>query len=214
MKNLLAGGVLILAFSISSLAKILPVSLNEAVSKSDLIIVGTLTEVSEKTEHGAPFGDVIYGQGKIVVGQFIAGNVKTISGNNVTAGHRLTLNYTEGIPCIQGFHKRIENKHGIFLLTLNETGDIRYADFRSLSELPAVTALLKTGFQPDKTVKIIRRQNDDSLQFASTEKALNRNPVNSGDAPERKYYPLPALVVLLISGILYYILYKSRFKIR
>src|SRR5690349_21811407 len=97
MKNLLAAGFIILVFAFSAFAKLAPVPLNELILNSDLIVVGTLREISERKEDGT-----IYGKGRIVVEQFVAGNTTTANGFELKAGDGLQLNYRETFACVYG----------------------------------------------------------------------------------------------------------------
>ncbi|HSK70450.1 MAG TPA: hypothetical protein VK892_02055 [Pyrinomonadaceae bacterium] len=212
MKNLLSALVVVLAFSSVSFSKLMLIPLDEAVKGSDLIIIGTLKNISEKVEENGT-----YGKGEIFVEQFIAGNVKTAYGSVLEAGNRLQLNYAETFACVMGSHRRIENEKGIFLLTLNESGEIQSKDFRSLEDLTEIKKLLKRGVKPNKDFKTIKIQNE-VKQISTVETASSENSEISFCAysiqPETKYHPFSALSVVLASLSLYYLLYRSRFKIR
>jgi hypothetical protein len=214
MKNLLTVFAMLLAFASVSFAKLMFVSLDEAVKNSDLIVVGTLKGISERMEDGAT-----YGKGEIFVQQFIAGNVKTINGFKLKAEDRLQLNYVEDFACVMGSYRRIENEKGIFLLTLNNEGDITSKDFRSIESLSEIKNLLKKGVKPKGVFKKIKLQNElEDLQLREINNTSNYNPeVSFGIySLERKvnYQPILTLLVILVSISLYYLLYRSRFKIR
>ncbi len=98
MKNLHVACFIVLAFAYNSFATLIFVHLDEAIKKNDLIVVGTLKGISEKSEDG-----VIYGKGEIFVEQFIAGNVKTNKGFSLKSGDKLQLNYIEDFACVYGF---------------------------------------------------------------------------------------------------------------
>ena len=215
MKILLGVCIIVLAFVSGSFAKLRFVPLEEAVKTSDLIVVGTLQGISEKTEIGAT-----YGKGEILVEEFLAGNVKTIKGFALKAGHKLELNYVENFPCVMGSHRGIENEKGVFLLTLDVNGKIQSEDFRSLESLTEINNLLRRGIKPTKIFKTIKTQNE-TEQYSRISTIENPNSQTSEISfgmytLERKinYRPISALLVILVSGVLYYLLYRSRFKIR
>lgn len=216
MKNLLIACVVIGAFASNSFAKLMFVPLEEAVKNSDLIVIGTLKGISEKDEAGT-----IYGKGEIFVEEFIAGNVRTAENLPLKTGDKLQLNYIENFACVMGSHKRIENEKGIFLLTLDDNGEIQSEDFRSLENLAEIKNLLKKGVKPNKIFKTIKTRNESGQDFKVK---ANENLVESdseisfcaySNQPKpMQYYPLQALLIILTSILLHYLLYRSRFKIR
>lgn len=212
MKNLLGALIVVLAFSSVSFAKLMFIPLAEAVKDSDLIIIGTLKNISERVEE-----DGTYGKGEIFVERFIAGNVKTANDSELNADDRLQLNYAETFACVMGSHRRIENEKGIFLLTFNENGEIQSKDFRSLEDLVEIKKLLKRGVKPDKDFKTIKIRNE-VKQTPTVETANSENSEINYCAfsiqPEIEYHRFSALLVILASLSLYYLLYRSRFKIR
>ncbi len=215
MKNLLAACFIILAFASASFAKLMPVPLSEVIANSDLIVIGTLKEVSERKE-----GGTIYGKGKIVVEEFIAGNIATASGFKLKTGDELRLNYIEGFVCVYGSHKRIENQKGVFLLALDDNGEIQYEDFWTLVSLAEIRSFLKKGVNPREVFKTIKTQNEaeQNTQIPAVENSRKETPEISFGvySLERKinYHLISAFLVILASFSLYYLLYRSRFKIR
>jgi len=215
MKVLLSVCIIILAFVSNSFASLMFVPLDEGVKNSDLIIVGTLREISEnETDSGT------YGKGKIFVQQFIAGNVKTMKGFVLKAGDILELNYIENFSCVMGSHKRIENKKGIFLIKLTESGEIQSQDFRVIEDLTEINKLLKKNTTPNNIFKTIKIQNE-AEQYSEISRIEESNSQTSkisyclySNRPQTKYYPFLALLIILGSFSLYYLLYRSRFKIR
>jgi len=217
MKNLFVVCFIVLAFYCNAFAKLMIIPLDEAVKNSDLIIIGTLKGISEKSEAGTT-----YGTGEIFVEQFIAGDVKTAKGFMLKSGDKLQLNYIENFACVYGSHKRMENEKGIFLLTLNDNGEIQSKDFRSLADLSEIRKLLKQGIKPNGSLKTIKIRNDieqkpqtpmiKTLVSQSPEKSFC--PLYSNKSDEREYYPLRAFLIILLSILLYFVLYRSRFKIR
>ncbi len=213
MKNLLIACLTVLTFSYNAFAKLAIVTLDEAVRDNDLIIVGTLKDISER------FGeDGTYGEGEIVVEKFIAGNVKTKDGNLVKSGDKLPLKYAEIFSCVMGSHKRIENEKGVFLLKLNDVGEIRYKDFRSLENLPEIKRLLSRGVKLNRANKTIKTFDENVSISQSKFDAANSQPIYcelvADSSKETDYSTLQALFIILASIWLYRFLYRSRFKIR
>jgi hypothetical protein len=215
MKYLLAACVLICVFASVSFAELAYVPLKDAVKDSDLIIVGTLINVSERKEDSAT-----YGTGEILVERFIAGNVKTANGAALKSGDRLRLDYAETFACVMGRHRAMENKKGIFLLTLKDNGEIRWEDYRPLETLTELETLLENGnaTKPDlKTIKIQNAPEDEVRMVAAKNPNRPVSPVGFGiRSVERKpnFGLIRALFVVFGSLALYYFLYRSRFKIR
>lgn len=213
MKNLYIACFIILAFTSNSFAKLLFIPLEEAIKNSDLIVIGTLKDITEKSEAG-----VTTGKGKIVVEQFVAGNVKNTKGISLKSGDELQLNYVESFACVYGSHKRIENEKGIFLLKLNTDGEIQYEDFRSLESLSEIKKLLKKGIKPSEVAKIIKIKNADEQisqpSLAEQTPEITICPLYSEESKQKEYSPFQAFLVILASISLYFLLYRSRFKIR
>lgn len=213
MKKLSIAWFIILIFAYSSFANLVIVTLDEAIKENNLIIVGTLKDISERFEE-----DGTYGEGKIVIEKFIAGNVKTEDGRSLKSGDKLHLNYAETFSCVMGSHKRIENEKGVFLLKLNDEGEIQYEDFRSLESLPEIRKLLNKGVKLNndaKTIKIF----DENISFSQQKvNSENAKPIYcdlvAESSKKTDYSTLQSLLVILASIWLYRFLYRSRFKIR
>ena len=217
MKNLFIICFVVLAFSFDVSARLALIPLNELIKDSDLIVVGTLTAISEKSEDF-----VIRGTGEIVIEKIIAGNVKTSKGFPLKFGDRLQLNYIEGFACVYGSHKRIENEKGIFLLTVNDKEEIQYENFSPLDDSSEIKKLLQRGIKPNNIAKLIKIRNDaeQTSLTPSVEISENQNSetsyytTQSSKSRAKEYSPFRAFLVILASIFLYYFLYRSRFKIR
>ncbi len=215
MKNLFGACLIILTLAVSSFAEVSKVLLNVAVKESDLIIVGTLREISEKN------GSIgISGNGMILIEQFIAGNVKTDKGLTPSAGDGFELDYVENNACVMGSHRAIENEKGVFLLYFDESGELKAEDFRPLSDLAEIKRLLKKGVRRQKASKMIKTLKDaeqeinvPSLKNPSEENSPITFGIDEID-PTPDFGAVRAFFVLSFSGALYYFLYRSRFKIR
>lgn len=213
MKKLSIAWFIILIFAYSAFARLAIVTLDEAIKDKDLIIVGTLKDISERFEE-----DGTYSEGKIFVEKFIAGNVKTENGRSLKSGDKLHLNYAETFSCVMGSHKRIENEKGIFLLKLNDEGEIQYEDFRSLESLPEIKKLLGKGVKLNKNAKTIKIFDENVSLSQPKVDNENEKPVYcdlvAESSKETDHSTLQTLLVILASIWLYRFLYRSRFKIR
>jgi hypothetical protein len=213
MRNLTFATLILLFLTCNSFARLMFIPLEEAVKDKDLIVVGTLTEITEVSKDGETIGN-----GKIVVEQLIFGNVETIKGLSLKRGDQLQLDYVENFACVMGSHKRMENEKGIFLLTLNDSGEIETKDFRSLDSLGEIKRLLKKGIKTNtaaKIIKIINNTGEISQIPLAVETSDEPNKcLYSIEKEGNEYSPLLALLVILSTIPLYYFLYESRFKIR
>lgn len=213
MKKLSIAWLIILVFAFNSFAELAIIPLDEAIRDNDLIIVGTLQEITETSENG-----VTTGKGKIVVNDFIAGNVKTEDERLLKSGDKLQLDYIESFACVMGSHRGIENEKGIFLLKLDENGKIQSKDFRPLNDLKEIRKLLGKGVKPQKAVKIIKLQNEINQPIPENETSTGQTSeviyCMHSNQPKTENSPFQALLVILGSISFYYLLYRSRFKIR
>jgi hypothetical protein len=211
MKNLTFASLILLFLACNSFAKLMFIPLEEAIKDKDLIIVGTLTGISEYSNGGETAG-----KGTIVVEQFITGNIKTNQGLQLKSGDELRLTYVENFACVMGSHRRMENEKGIFLLTLNGSGEIETKDFRSLESLAEIKKLLRKGIKTNTTAKIIKTiiNSDELSQIPLKTSDLPIKCVFGIEKEENKHSPLLALLAILSSILLYCVLYRSRFKIR
>ena len=215
MKNLTIAFFIICAFSFNAFAKLAFIPLDELIKGSDLIVVGTLTGISEHSQDG-----IIRGAGEIVIEKVVAGNVKTTEGFPLKSGDRLQLNYVEGFACVYGSHKRIENEKGIFLLTINEQKEIQYENFRSLDSLSEIKRFLHNGIKPNQVAKRIKIQNKQIAQTLLIESPDNQNTetnfcaTKSNETDTKEYSPIQAFLAVLASMLLYRVLYRNRLIIK
>lgn len=220
MKNLLIAYFIILAFSSSSFATWAIIPTEDVVKETDLIVIGTLESVSEYTKD-----NIDYSEGTILIERVFAGNVKTIDGASLKRGNKIKLKWQNSsfIACPRVEHKYHENKKGIWLLQLEDDGRVssnypwRFKDLTEMSEVE--TALRKAKVRKtSRKIKLIDEasQNIPNQQTQNSDTAIQ--PVTSDEAShvssKRNYSPLNALIVALFSSGLYWMLYRSRFKIR
>ncbi len=218
MKNLSVTCFIILVVSYNAFAKWGFVSLDELVKESDLIVIGTLQSVSEYSKE-----DTDYGEGMILIEKVVSGNIKTINGFPLKAGDKIQLKWQNlsMIACPRVEHKGSENKKEIWLLTVENDKTVR-ADYpgRSvpLDNLAEVKKYLPKQNPTNKNAKIVNTQNDEEQisQMLSVEKTSEviKCPLYSEQSKQKEYSPFQAFLIILASMSLYYLLYRSRFKIR
>jgi hypothetical protein len=107
------GVMLVILLPVAAVSEWIVVSLEAAVKESDIIIIGTLRDVSEKTEEG-----VDYGTGKISVDEVLWGSVE--------AGQQLTLVWqnSSNVDCPRIEHREHRDKQAIWLLTQKPEGKV------------------------------------------------------------------------------------------
>lgn len=187
MKNLFIVCCSILAFCYNSFATLINVPLNELVKDSDIIIIGTLQDVSEYS-----YGGVNNGEGRILIEQIISGKIKTDKGLPPKSGDKLKLVWSEDFACVYGMHRRTANQKGIWFLKVEKDGTVISGHpqrFKSSEELTEIRNALEKASLSDREIKVV-------------------------DISGRTYSAFNALIVIFTALILYYFLYRSRFKIR
>lgn len=200
MKKVLVSFFVILSAISASFAMLRYIPLEEAVRENDLIIIGTLKNISETTSHD---GFTITGTGKILVEQYIAGNVKTFDGSQLKSGDELRLDYVEDFACVYGSHKRIENQQGIFLLKIKSNGEIESKDFRYLNDLAEINKLLEKQNKTSGQAKNINLSKEEIPQPVKTIRMYDE--LKSND-----YSLNSAFLTALISVLLYLFLYRRK----
>ena len=155
MKNIFCSVIVILVIALNSFSQICRFDiLKDQVIESDLIVIGTLnktmTKLSTKSENNS-----IYGRFEIVIERVIAGNIKTNEG--------LRLKPNDKIPFreLYGSFSQEESRKGIFLLTLDKTGNIESQYFYELTGLAEVNKYLKIHSKTQEAIKILNIPNLD-----------------------------------------------------
>lgn len=138
MKYLLMIPVLVGILASTAFASRTGVPLADVVQDSDIIVIGTLTQVREYSDKGMD-----YGSGTIRVKEMIWGAV--LKDQHLT----LTWENPTGVICPRTEHKGEENKKGIWLLTFDRQGNAR-ADY------PERFAKLK---DKDKVIDALMKKN-------------------------------------------------------
>ena len=203
---------LILLFSGSVLADLEYLTTEEHLQKSDLVVIGTLKDVSEYNN-----GTSDYGQGKIEVEAVLSKNIRTDEGFLLKPGDKLQMNWTENFACTKGSHKRTENKKGIWALTVEEDGTVSTRHpgrFMSLDELNKVKKYLaKTESEsPKKSVSLAKSKVEENLE--KTESGNPKKSVSPAKPDSTADALIRALLVFIVALILYRLLYRARFKVK
>ena len=227
---------IIFGFSVNSFAQSFEewIPLDQLVKESDLIVSGTLYSVSNYTNN-----NIDYSEGIIGVKEFISGNVKTTADSSLKMGDRIKLTWQNPSTKIYG---RIElggskNNEVIWILKVKSDGTVtadnffsmRAASTRQLREIREILQKEKTRKDLRK-VKLfnitylhyldINNQNylhylDINNQNQQTHNSNTiQNQITEVDKKDSKYSYSSALITILFSIGLYWILYRSRFKIR
>lgn len=105
--------ILILFLPVAAISEDLIISLEMAVKTSDIIVIGTLKNVSEETKDA-----VDYGSGEITVDEVLFGNAKE--------NDKLILVWQNqsNIDCPRVEHRDHQNKQAIWLLTQKANGEV------------------------------------------------------------------------------------------
>lgn len=191
----------------------------QLVRETDLIVVGTLQGVKEFTNE-----DIDYSEGTILIEKIIAGNDKTTSGEPLKFGDKIVIKWQNSsmIACPRVEHKGDENIKGIWLLEVESDGTLR-SDypwrFSSLDELDKLKKILrKTKVRRNFTkISIVNEalSHRTATRPSAGEHKTEETPREvDSTASTREYSPVNAIIILLFSSCLYFILYRSRFRIR
>lgn len=221
MKNLLISCFIVLLFAGNSFANLEYISTEESVKRSDFIVVGTLQSISDIYIEDPNFGSVSVGDGEgiLVIDKVIVGNVKTSDELILKFGDKLRLKWSEFSPCLSGWHRRTENTKGIWLLNLNADGTVKTshpAQFASYDSLPEIRKYIKMYSQKFTKTITIRSETIPNSNISLQDNEVSKETMSeiSNLSETTRYYPFLAFLVILGSMFLYYLLYRSRFKIR
>lgn len=105
--------ILILFLPIAAISEDIIISLEMAVKTSDIIVIGTLKNVTEETKDGMD-----YGKGEITVNEVLLGNAKE--------NEKLILVWQNqsNIDCPRVEHRNHQNKQAIWLVTQKSKGEV------------------------------------------------------------------------------------------
>lgn len=214
MKKLTVACFVVLMLSTFGYAEFAILKIEGRVKNSNLIVVGKLVDVSKKETENSKVSKGILLIDKTIYGNFIFSN-----GQKLKSGDEIKVEWQNSkmIACQFGF---AENTEEIWFLKVDNEGNIESlspSTTATLDELPEVKEHIKKQKRSNETVKTIRIS-DDSRQNSSAEIPTgNDSKISFGIySLERKpnYQPILVLLVILGSISLYYLLYRSRFKIR
>lgn len=214
MKKLTAICFVVLLFSTIGYAEFAILKIEERVKNSNLIVVGKLTNVSESETENLRIS-----KGTLVVEKVIYGNFVDSKGQRLKAESRFDIEWRNSkmIACQFGF---AENEAEIWFLTVDDMGRIESlspGSSASLADLPEVKKHLKKLKRANEVAKTIEIQNNSEQMSLNQIEVKNEPQVSFGIySLERKpnYSLISVFCVIFVSVGLYYLLYRSRFKIR
>lgn len=190
-------------------------SIEERVKENNLIFIGKLINVSETETDIHRIS-----KGTLVIEKVIYGDFTSLSGQRLKLGDKVQVEWQNSkmFACQFDFS---ENEKEIWFLTVDNEGNIQSlspSTAASLGELKEVKKHLKKQKRPDNNSKKIKLQNEVSEIIQPnlfSQPAENTVKCMYTIQPKQtKYSPFSALLVILTSISLYYVLYRSRFKIR
>jgi hypothetical protein len=222
MKKIFIVCFIIFGFSVNSFAQSFSqwIPLDQLVKESDLIVRGTLRSVSHYTNDNTD-----YSEGVIVIEEVVSGSVKTTEDSPLKSGDRIKLTWQNPSTKIHG---RIElggsedneviwilraksdgnvtadNLFSIRAATTNQLGEIRKILRKQRTRKDLQTVKLFDEICPSITNPNQQTQNSDT----------NQNHVIEVNIKSSQNSSLAVLITILFSLSLYWILYRSRFKIR
>jgi hypothetical protein len=215
MKKIFFAFLCVFVFSTFAFGKFLTLSIEENVKGSNLIVIGSLINVSETETKESKFS-----KGTLVIDKIVYGNFINSNGQSLKSGYKVQVEWQNSkmIACQFGFS---ENERQIWFLKVDNEGNINslsHSTTASLAELAEVKKYLKKQKSQDKIEKTIKQQKEiqkvhqtDSVQDNNSKSfySLDNEPFK-----QKGYSPFSAFLVILTSFGLYLVLYKSRFKIR
>jgi hypothetical protein len=212
IKKLLSVILLFVLLPTALFAKWGLIPLDQLVADTDLIVVGTLHSATENSEG--------VGEGYILVDKIIAKDDSTTEGQKTLDGQRLKpadnlkLTWEDNWSCASGMHRGWEGKKGIWLLIIQKDGTVTAGypgRFRNVEDLDKILLLLSHK-QTNKVQPVIISRDTSQIDPPAAHDPEDTKPIDT--TPFRENSPFGALIVLILSSGLYWILYKSRFRIR
>lgn len=216
MKNKLFVVLIILMLSTIAQASFMILKIEERVKRHNLIVIGTLRDVSKTETEKLKIESAALSIEKILFGKF-----KDSDNQNLKIGDQIRVEWTNSkdFACQFGFSA---NSKAIWILNVDEKGNIEPLGPGSQAELTDLAEVEKYLNQKDKATagKLINTLNDAEPDLKSSEIEVSRSQNSEISfglySLERKinYRPVLTLLVILGAFSLYYLLYRSRFKIR
>lgn len=219
MKNFFIIAFVILSCAFNSFAQSFEhIPLKQLIEESDVVLMGTLRSVSSYS-----IDNIEYSQGAIVIEEFISGNVETLEGSSLKMGDKIRLTWQNPSSKVNGRLELggSENNQVIWILKVKNDGTVSsnyFWCYWSTGELQNVKNIIKeTKSQKDlKKVELVEEKF--SIINGKTQRTIiSKNSQNDETKQNKKsssYSDLVTLIMILISLNLYWILYRSRFKIR
>lgn len=210
--------IVLLSFSINLSAAWAIISTEELVRDTDLILIGTLQDVTKFTND-----NIDYSEGVVLVEKVIAGSDITSAGQPLRSGDKIEIKWKNSsmIACPRVEHKGHENIRGIWLLKVESDGTLisdyswRFSSIDELDKLKKILRKTKVRSNPTK-IMLMNEEPSPLVEAQSiTEEHSHEREDKIDSLPRRQgYSPSNAGVVLLFCICLYYFLYRSRFRIR
>ncbi len=182
------------------------ISLEELIADTDLVVIGTLHSATEDSSG--------IGRGYVLVEQIVSNGQSqvpnTMGGKVLSPGNNLKMTWSDNWACAVGMHKRREDVKGIWLFNVDNHGQVAAAypgRFLPLDKLAEVERLWRQVVPTVVTLDADIGGISPKIQSTSESIAVDVTPF-------QEFYFGRALIVLGLSGILYWVLYRSRFRFR
>jgi hypothetical protein len=213
MKKSILSCLFLLVFSTVVFGDLAYFTVEKRVQDNNLIIIGTLKNVVETETQEFEISN-----GTLEIEKVLYGNYSTASNQKLKSGDKLPIEWRNSkmFACKFGFS---ENESGIWFLNVDNIGEIEQLHNNSSSSLDELSEvkkhLKKKGI--DKVSKKIQLQND--VQETNQSELIVQDYsvkclYSTKQMESNGNSPFSAFLVILASITLYYILYRSRFKIR
>ncbi len=204
MKKIVSACVFQLVLSSGLWATWALIPLDELIKDTGLIVIGTLNSAQEDYEG--------IGRGYISVDSVITSGATTWDNKPLANGDNIKITWADNWACAGGMHLGWQGTKGIWLLKIKDNGTVVAGypgRFISIEELYTIRELL--GRQKEiRSVAVDISDVDSHSQLREPESAQQ---INKFDTTEQ-YSMSRASFVLSLFVSLYWILYKTRFRIR
>jgi hypothetical protein len=181
------------------------IPLDELVAEADLIVVGTLYSADEDSEG--------IGKGYIRVEEIISGKATTIENRPLRVGDSLKIRWADNWACAAGMHMGRQGRKGVWLLDVEKDGTVGASypgKFDEVEQLGEIRRLLhRVKSKPPIAVDVLQQEAASLISPVQTMEV-----VVADVSPFPDYSLARAAITLLLSAGLYWILYRSRFRIR
>lgn len=213
MKKIVVVTIFITLFSNFAVAAFAIMKIEERVQKHNLIVIGKLQDVSESETEAQRIS-----KGALVIEKVIFGSFTDSKGQNLKIGDKVDVKWSNSkmFACQFGF---AENNKQVWFLNVDNQGNIESfhpSTSTGLEDLSEVKQQLKLQNKKDNLSKFIKIQNTET-NYSITQPNQNDETVKclySIQEKPKKYSPFSALIVAIFSISLYFVLYRSRYKIR